>query len=155
MLPAVGSHCTPAGESPLDEEHLSSGTGIRNDDSSREAPGTARETLVRGAGSQRNNRPTAVATVGTLDGCSAYRCAETRNLLSLHPQRRITLRITCGPRRARALPATFRGDAGRGKSKARDRPGRQVDALVMRANPNVTPSRVIRRGSWHEAESCC
>src|SRR6059036_2686453 len=46
---------------------------------------------------------------------------------------RITLRITCGPRRARTLPGTVRGDAGRSyHRKVRDRPDRQVHALVSR-----------------------
>src|SRR5437867_13275744 len=45
---------------------------------------------------------------------------------------RTTVRISCGPRRARALPATFRGDVGRSRdSKARDRPDRQLHALVI------------------------
>src|SRR6059036_645961 len=52
---------------------------------------------------------------------------------------RITLRITCGPRRARTLPGTVRGDAGRSyHRKVRDRPDRQVHALVSRRTHSVT-----------------
>ena len=43
---------------------------------------------------------------------------------------RLTPRITCGPRRARALPVALRAGRETEPSKARDRPARQVDALV-------------------------
>ena len=43
---------------------------------------------------------------------------------------RITLRITCGPRRARTLRAACRVRDEIETSKARDRPDRQVHALV-------------------------
>src|SRR5262245_20966008 len=43
---------------------------------------------------------------------------------------RLTPRVTCGPRRARALRAPVRVPGGIETSKARDRPYRQVDALV-------------------------
>src|SRR2546422_7995973 len=43
----------------------------------------------------------------------------------------ITPAITCGPRRARALPVTRRGAVGRSLfCKARDRPDRQVHCVV-------------------------
>src|SRR6058998_1138593 len=46
---------------------------------------------------------------------------------------RLTLRITCGPRRARTLPDPVRGDEGRSHlRKVRDRPDRQVHPLVSR-----------------------
>src|SRR5438477_147720 len=44
---------------------------------------------------------------------------------------RTTLRVTCGTRRARALPQTFRGDVGRSRgSKVRARPTRQLHRVV-------------------------
>ena len=65
-------------------------------------------------------------TTGTLD-----RSREERIVACHHIQ--LTLRITCGPRRARTLPGTVRGDAGRSyHRKVRDRPDRQVHALVSR-----------------------
>ena len=44
----------------------------------------------------------------------------------------LTPAITCGPRRARALPAAFRGPEGQGYCKARDRLDRQVQRVVRR-----------------------
>ena len=67
---------------------------------------------------------------------------------------RITPAITREPRRARALRAAVRVPDGQGASKARDRPDRQVDALVMRAVINGTLRRVIRRRSWHISGIC-
>src|SRR5262245_1785884 len=52
-------------------------------------------------------------------------------ILNLAPGR-LTPRVTCGPRRARALRAPVRVPGGIEASKAGDRPDRQVDALVMR-----------------------
>src|SRR5436189_3109890 len=63
---------------------------------------------------------------------------------------RITLRVTCGTRRARALPQTLRGDVGRSRdSKARARPTRQVHALVGRHLPAGQKSKLVKRGTAH------
>src|SRR5436309_10974103 len=63
---------------------------------------------------------------------------------------RTTLRVTCGTRRARALPQTFRGDVGRSRdSKARARPARQVHALVGRHLPAGQKSKLVKRGTAH------
>ena len=45
----------------------------------------------------------------------------------------LTPRVTCGPRRARALRASVGGERARSRErKARDRPDRQVHAVVRR-----------------------
>src|SRR5207244_2354153 len=63
---------------------------------------------------------------------------------------RPTLRVTCGTRRARALPQTVRGDVGRSRdSKARARPARQVHALVGRHLPTGQKSKLVKRGTAH------
>ena len=70
--------------------------------------------------------------------------------VSLRPVR-TTLRVTCGTRRARALPQTFRGDVGRRSrdSKARARPARQVHALVGQHLPAGQKSKIVKRGTAH------
>jgi len=61
-----------------------------------------------------------------------------------------TLRVTCGTRRARALPQTFRGDVGRSRdSKARARPARQVHPLVGQHLPAGQKSKIVKRGTAH------
>src|SRR5437773_12341172 len=62
----------------------------------------------------------------------------------------LTLRVTCGTRRARALPPTLRGDVGRSRdSKARARPARQVHAFVGQHLPAEQKSKIVKRGTAH------
>src|SRR2546427_4391921 len=110
---------------------------------------------LRLSGSNRLKKSTLAATYTSAKATRNTPAAQLVNLRMIgtrvtgsHVRR--TLRVTCGTRRARALPQTVRGDVGRSRdSKARARPARQVHALVGRHLPAGQKSKLVKRGTAH------